>query len=330
MDFALPIVFMSIMGLAMFVYVILDGYDLGIGILLPLGSDNEKDYMIASIGPFWDANETWIVLGVGVLLIAFPKAHGLVLTSLYLPVTLMLMGLILRGVAFDFRVKAGSDKKQFWNRAFFIGSLLATLCQGWMLGAYVTGLSSSKLSTLFSCLIGLSLPALYILLGAGWLLIKAEGQLQLKALKWARRALLPMGLALILVSVATPLVSETIAAKWFTLPNTIGLVPIPLSCLAAFIAIDRLSRNPKILQSGYAWAVYACTVFICVMATVGLAYSLYPDIVIGKLTIWQAASATESLLFVLIGIVISVPAIIAYTIFVYKVFSGKTIELKYE
>ena len=136
MDTWLPLLFVSIMGLALLIYIILDGYDLGIGILLPLADDNEKDRMIAAIGPFWDANETWIVLGVGVLLIAFPKAHGVVLTALYLPVTFMLVGLILRGVAFDFRVKAKSEYKRMWNRLFAIGSLIAATSQGWMLGKY--------------------------------------------------------------------------------------------------------------------------------------------------------------------------------------------------
>ena len=142
--------------------------------------------MIASIGPFWDANETWIVLGVGVLLIAFPMAHGAILTALYIPVTLMLMGLILRGVAFDLRVKAGDHRKQLWNRAFFLGSLVAAVSQGWMLGAYVTGLRGDLTSHLFALLIGLTLPAFYLLLGSTWLLMKTEGALFDKALRWAR------------------------------------------------------------------------------------------------------------------------------------------------
>ena len=142
-------------------YVILDGYDLGIGMLLPLASDAEKDTMIAAIGPFWDANETWLVLGVGVLLIAFPAAHGLVLTSLYIAVTIMLFGLILRGVSFDFRVKAEARQKRLWNRAFAAGSLIAALAQGWMLGSYITGLETRAVNIAFAALIALTLPALY-------------------------------------------------------------------------------------------------------------------------------------------------------------------------
>lgn len=331
MEYALPVVFMSIMGLAMLLYVILDGYDLGIGILLPLADEQEKDTMIASIGPFWDANETWIVLGVGVLLIAFPQAHGIVLTSLYLPATLMLMGLILRGVAFDFRVKAGAEQKHWWNRAFFAGSLLAAICQGWMLGAYVTGLSSGFLNVLFSCLIALTLPALYITLGAGWLLIKTENELLNKAIGWARNAIIPMGLALLLLSIATPIVSQTIANKWFTLPNAIGLLPIPLSCLLAYSVIFWfLYFKTEVVSGRYSWIIFAGTVVICVMAALGLAYSLFPYIIIDQLTIWEAASATESLEFVLYGVAVTLPAIIAYTFFVYKVFRGKATELTYE
>ena len=159
-EFALPLFFVAVVGLALLAYVILDGYDLGVGLLLPFASDEQKDIMIASIGPFWDANETWIVLGIGVLLIAFPSAHGIILSKLYLPVTIMLIGLILRGVAFDFRVKAGDDKKTMWNRLFFIGSLVAAMAQGWMLGSYITGLSGSLTNTVFSFLIALCLPAL--------------------------------------------------------------------------------------------------------------------------------------------------------------------------
>ncbi|MEM1113999.1 MAG: cytochrome d ubiquinol oxidase subunit II, partial [Pseudomonadota bacterium] len=218
------------MGLALLVYVVLDGFDLGIGILLPFATEPQKDIMVASIGPFWDANETWVVLGVGILLVAFPKAHGVVLTALYIPVTIMLIGLILRGVAFDFRVKAGDDRRHWWNMAFTLGSLIASMAQGWMLGAYITGLQNTPTSLAFAALIALTLPALYIMLGGAWLLIKTEGDLFDKALVWSRRAWLPMSVALLLVSVATPIVSERIAERWFTLPNLIGLLPIPVSC----------------------------------------------------------------------------------------------------
>lgn len=329
LEYWLPIIFFFLMGFALFLYVILDGYDLGIGLLLPLAKDHEKDVMIASIGPFWDANETWIVLGVGILLIAFPKAHGQVLTALYLPVTFMLMGLIIRGVAFDFRVKAGEEHKSKWNNLFFTGSLITTLCQGWMIGSYITGLADTKVNMLFSSLIALSLPFLYVVLGASWLLIKTEGVLFDKSIHWARSALLPMGVALFAVSIATPVVSQSIASKWFTIQNFIGLVPIPFTTLMAYIGVGWILTRPEILKNGWEWLVMVGTIIICIMAGIGLAYSLYPYIIIDELTMWDASAATNSLMFILIGTCISIPAIITYTIFVYYIFRGKATALSY-
>ena len=330
MEQFLPIAFMLVMGLALLIYVLLDGYDLGVGALLPLATDDEKDLMIASIGPFWDANETWIVLGVGVLLIAFPAAHGVILTALYIPITIMLFGLILRGVAFDFRVKAGDIHKARWNRLFFLGSVIASGSQGWMLGSYITGLQSGLTNTLFSFLIALTLPALYVILGASWLMMKTEGALFDKAIKWAQAAIIPIGVGLLLVSIATPIVSQSIADKWFVLPNAIGLMPIPLSCMVVYAGLLWILRRPDLLARGYAWTVFAGLVLICLMASLGLAYSLFPYIVIDQLTIWEAAAATESLQLIFYGVAITLPAIIGYTIFIYKIFHGKASELSYE
>lgn len=329
METALPLIFMSVMGLALLLYVILDGYDLGVGLLLPLASASEKDTMVASIGPFWDANETWLVLGVGVLLIAFPAAHGLVLTTLYLPVTIMLIGLILRGVAFDFRVKAAVQRRRMWNRAFALGSLIAAAAQGWMLGSYITGLEPGAVNLAFSALIALTMPALYIVLGAGWLLIKTEGELFGKAARWGRNAMPPTGLALLAISVSTPLVSPTIAERWFSLPNFIGLAPIPIATLVTFAGVYWLLSRPAILRAGYAWLVMAGTILICVLATLGLAYSLYPYVILDRLTIWEAAAATSSLMFVFYGVAIVMPFTLGYTIFVYSVFHGKASNLSY-
>jgi cytochrome d ubiquinol oxidase subunit II len=217
----LPLVFALVMALAMLAYVILDGYDLGVGILLRR-ADNEaqKDNMIASIGPFWDANETWLVLGVGVLLVAFPMAHGVILGALYLPVALMLVSLTLRGVAFDFRVKARAEHKPLWDRAFYTGSLLAGWSQGFMLGSLITGFKSDLWSTIFSGLIGLCLVAAYCLLGAGWLIMKSEGTLQLKAVAWAQGSLWFTAAGVLAISLATPLVSTRILEKWFSFPTS--------------------------------------------------------------------------------------------------------------
>jgi len=328
-EYALPLVFMAIMGVSLLLYVILDGYDLGIGMLLPFASAAEKDVMIAAIGPFWDANETWLVLGVGVLLIAFPAAHALVLTSLYIPVTIMLFGLILRGVSFDFRVKAASHQKRMWNRAFAGGSLIAAVAQGWMLGSYITGLAPSAVNVAFSVLIAATMPALYVVLGSGWLLLKTEGELFDKALTWGRRAMPVMGLALFAISISTPLVSETIAAAWFSLPNFIGLLPIPVATLVAFAAVYWVLQRRNVALAGYAWIVLGGTVLICVMAALGLAYSLYPYIVLDRLTIWEAAAAPSSLKFVFVGVAIVLPFTVTYTIFVYRVFHGKATRLSY-
>ncbi len=326
----LPVFFLCAMGLALLVYVILDGFDLGIGILLPFADEHEKNIMVASIGPFWDANETWIVFGVGILLVAFPQAHGIVLEALYIPVTVMLFGLILRGVAFDFRVKAGDDRRALWNTAFFLGSLVASMAQGWMLGSYVTGLQPSGMNLAFSALIALTLPALYVMLGGAWLMIKTEDELFEKSVLWTRRAWLPMGVGLLLVSIATPLVSEQIAERWFTLPSAIGLLPIPLSCTIAFFGIGWLLRRPDILRAGYAVIVFSALAVICVMAALGLAYSIFPDIVLGRMTLYEAAAATGSLQFVFWGVAVTLPLIGGYSIYVYRVFSGKATELSYE
>lgn len=286
--------------------------------------------MIEAIGPFWDANETWIVLGIGILLIAFPSAHGMILTHLYIPVTLMLFGLILRGVAFDFRVKVAAEYKSMWNKLFFVGSLLASMSQGWMLGAYVMGLETSMTSVAFSVAIALSLPAFYVVLGCGWLFIKSEGELYNKAARWARAAILPMGVGLFLISIATPIASSEIAAKWFTLPAAIGLMPIPLMTAVAFFTALWVLSRPQILQAGYGWIVFVCMVLMCLMMALGLAYSIFPDIVIGKMNIWESAASTASLQFALIGTALAVPMILFYTIFIYRIFYGKSQPLSYE
>ena len=326
----LPLIFLAVMGLALLAYVVLDGYDLGVGLLLPLASDDQKDTMIASIGPFWDANETWLVLGVGVLLVAFPHAHGLVLQALYLPVAIMLIGLILRGVAFDFRVKAPLQYKAFWNKAFFTGSLLASASQGWMLGSYITGFDPGPLGLAFSLGIAITLPAAYTLLGAGWLIMKTEGALQERAVFWARRVLWPMGAALVGISAATPLVNPAVVAKWFSFPIVFALLPVPLMCAVAFFAVRWVVTRPSVVKAGYGWVVFAATVLIFVLAFFGLSYSIYPDIVIGRMTVWQAAIGTASLNVIFVGVAITLPVIILYTAFMYKVFWGKAKALSYQ
>ncbi|MDO9074552.1 MAG: cytochrome d ubiquinol oxidase subunit II [Rubrivivax sp.] len=324
----LPVVFMGLMGLSMLLYVVLDGYDLGVGLLLHRATDDQKDTMIASIGPFWDANETWLVLGVGILLIAFPKAHGMVLGALYLPVALMLVGLILRGVAFDFRVKAQAARKPLWNFAFFAGSGLAAASQGWMLGRYITGLQEGWIFMVFAGAIALLLPAAYVLLGAGWLIMKTEGELQRHAVKWAKLAWAPVVIGMGLISLATPVVSETVRGKWFSMPEFIALMPIPLMTLAALVGARAMLNSQRVLGK-LCWLPFTLTVSVFLLGAIGLAYSLFPYVVMDKLTIWQAASATEALAVIAIGCAITVPTILGYTVFSYRVFWGKATALRY-
>jgi cytochrome bd ubiquinol oxidase subunit II len=330
MDFdqSLAVIFMALMGLSMLVYVVSDGYDLGVGMLLPRASAAEKDVLIASIGPFWDANETWLVLGIGILLVAFPKAHGLVLGELYLPVTLMLIGLTLRGVAFDFRVKAKSDHKATWDWLFFAGSTIAAVSQGWMLGRYISGFGSGWNYPVFAAAIAAALPMAYVMLGAAWLVMKTEGDLQLKAIGWAKIAWAPMVGGLVLISLATPWISATVRWRWFGLPEAIALAAIPLVTGVSLLAVRKLLDTP-VVRGPMSWLPFALLILVFILGFLGLAYSIYPFIVIEQMTIWQAASSPAALKMILIGVLISVPAIIGYTVFSYWVFRGKTGELKY-
>jgi cytochrome d ubiquinol oxidase subunit II len=327
-DTALPVIFMALMGVSMLIYVVSDGYDLGVGMLMHRATPQEKDVLIASIGPFWDANETWLVLGVGILLVAFPKAHGLVLGELYLPVTLMLIGLILRGVAFDFRVKAKAARKPMWDRLFFAGSTLASASQGWMLGRFVSGFGEGWNYPLFAAAIALALPMAYVLLGACWLVMKTEGELQQRAAHWARIAWAPMAGGLILISMATPWISATVRERWFTLPEMISLMSIPLTTGALLLAVRAVLNTRRVLVA-LSWLPFVLLIGVFVLGFLGLAYSIYPYVVIDRLTLWQAASSPASLKVILVGVCISVPAIAGYTVFSYRVFRGKAGELKY-
>ena len=329
----LPLAFMVVMGVAILAYVILDGFDLGVGILLPRANDDDKDLMIASIGPFWDANETWLVLGVGILLVAFPMAHGVILGELYLPIALMLIGLTLRGVAFDFRVKARAEFKATWNRAFFAGSLLAALSQGYMLGRVITGFSDDGWSLVFAAFIGLCLASGYALLGATWLIIKTSGELQLRAVRWARAAVLLMAVGIGAVSLATPWVSASVFEKWFSIANLLMVWPVPVATVVVLAILWRsLRRLPVRLadDNHYGdWVPFACTCGTFLLAFHGLAYSLFPWLVVDRITIWDAAAAPESLMIIFVGAAFVLPVIVAYSLFAYRVFRGKATPLEY-
>ncbi|MEX2524145.1 MAG: cytochrome d ubiquinol oxidase subunit II [Gammaproteobacteria bacterium] len=326
----LPYAFVFLMGLSMLIYTVLDGYDLGVGMLIRYADAEEKDRMIASIGPFWDANETWLVLGVGLLLVAFPAAHGIILSSLYLPVSLMLIALIYRGVAFDFRVKVRAEKKERWNSNFFCGSLITSLSQGYMLGAYILGFDTGAAAVAFSLLVGVALAAAYCLIGACWLILKTEGELQRKAVRWARYSLYVTAAGIALISIATPLVSERIFDKWFAFPNIILLAPIPIITVALVAGLYFLLRALPRENDSLCWLPFVMTIGIFILCFHGLAYSFFPYIVPGRLIIEEAAAAPESLFIIFIGALIVLPFLIGYTILAYRIFHGKARDLSYD
>ncbi len=327
----LPVIFVGLMGFAVLVYAILDGYDLGVGILLPTAQAEEanRDTMIASIGPFWDANETWLVLAIGLLLIAFPAAHSIILKELYLPVAVMLVGLIMRGVAFDFRAKAAVDHKLAWDRIFKAGSILTALTQGYMLGKYVMGFTPGWASELFAVLSALCVTAAYGFIGSAWLVMKTETQLQKRAVNWTRLAGRISFIGVIAVCIVNPLVNPGVFDRWFDFPLVMFVLLIPALCFLAFLLNDMLLKRLPKAADRHCWVPFAFVVAIFLLCFTGLGFSFFPDIVPGQMTIWEAASATESLRFILVGAVVVIPVILAYTIFSYRVFQGKTTELRY-
>lgn len=325
----IPVIFAGLMGLSILLYVILDGYDLGVGILMTRAEPDERDKMIASIGPFWDANQTWLVMGIGLLLVAFPAAHGIILTALYLPVAAMLAGLILRGVAFDFRAKALEQHKTIWDWVFFSGSLLAALSQGFMLGVYIVGFEWSVMNAAFGIICGICLAAGYAFIGACWLIMKTEDDLQRKAIEWARICVWLTAAGLALVSLATPIVSPRVFEKWFSLPNMLLLAPVPIASGALLVGLELLLRKMPLKGDRYHWLPFVGAAGTFMLGFAGLAYSFYPFVVLDRLTVWQAASAPESLAFILAGVVIVLPFILAYTAYAYRVFWGKVGELSY-
>ena len=323
MTLDLPVIFTALMGVAILAYVVLDGYDLGVGMLMPAADAREQDVMVSSIGPFWDANETWLVLGIGLLLVAFPVAHGVVLTALYLPVVAMLIGLMLRGVAFEFRVKAEGWHREMWNWLFWFGSFLASIAQGIMLGSYITGFEQGFGYFLFDLLVAGGLCGGYVLLGATWLTWRTAGALQQKAISWTRWGLLWVALGVALVSIATPLASETVREKWFDFPRTLGVMLLPLASLAAWFWVWRASGRIRNGDPVSDWTPFVGTIAIFMLAFLGLAYSLFPYIVMDRITLWEAAAHPSSLRIVLIGAVVVLPFIIGWTAYVYWVFRGK-------
>jgi cytochrome d ubiquinol oxidase subunit II len=326
----LPLIFAALLGLSILLYVVLDGFDLGVGLLFPFATEEERDRMIASIGPFWDANETWLVLAIGILLVAFPAAHGEILTALYLPVAVMLVGLVLRGVAFEFRAKAPLAYKRAWDAAFFAGSLMTALAQGFMLGLYIMGLTPTLAHLAFAALTAGALAVAYSFIGATWTILKADGALQLKAVGWARGGLWGVILGMGTVSVATPLTSERILEKWFAFPQIVTLAPLPLVSAALIALLWVALRRLPAPGDQFAWFPFAGAVVLMALGFAGMAYSFHPYIVPERMTIAEAASAPESLTIILWGTLAVLPVILGYTVLSYVIFRGKATKLSYE
>jgi len=330
MTIDLPLVFTALMSVAIFAYVVLDGYDLGVGMLMPAAEPREQSVMVASIGPFWDANETWLVLGVGLLLVAFPAAHGIILGALYVPVFVMLIGLMLRGVAFEFRIKAEGWHRDLWNGLFWFGSFLASLAQGLMLGYYITGFQPGFGYFLFALAVAGGLCGGYVLLGATWLILKSEGELQRKAVAWTRWGLLWVAAGVALVSIGTPLASATVRERWFDFPRTFAVMLLPLASAGVWFWLWHLTTRFRRGEPAADWAPYAGAVGFFALAFAGLAYSLFPYIIIDRMTIWEAAAHPSALKFVLVGAVIVLPTIAIYTFLSYRIFRGKATEKLYD
>ncbi len=322
----LPVVFAVIIAFGIFMYVLLDGFDLGIGVLfLAAPSDAARDVMMNSVAPIWDGNETWLVLGGAALLAAFPLAYAVVLPALYLPVILMLMGLILRGVAFEFRFKADSSRP-LWDFAFAGGSMLATFMQGVILGAYVLGFpvvgrqfagGPFDWLTPFSLLTGFALIAGYALLGCCWLIIKTDGRLLSWAYWQARRALFAVAGFIVAVSLWTPFLNPDVAARWFGWPNMIMVSPVPIITVAAAYGLYRA------IEARSVYLPFALAVALFLLCFSGIAVSFFPYIIPPATTIWEASAAPESQIFLLYGLVPMLPIILGYTAYTYYVFRGK-------
>jgi cytochrome bd ubiquinol oxidase subunit II len=315
-----------IIAFAVFVYVVMDGFDLGLGLLFPLFPQKaDRDVIMNSVAPVWDGNETWLVLGGGGLMAAFPLAYAVLMPAIYTPVIAMLIGLIFRGVAFEFRWRTQSERNR-WDVAFAAGSWLATLAQGVALGAILQGVQVEGRHyaggwwdwlTPFSILTGLALAAGYALLGATWLVLKTEGELRDKAYHLSWYLLFAMLGAIGVVSLATPLLHIHYAERWFAWPNIIVTAPVPLAVagVAALLLrslIRKQDNQPFFLSLGLFALSYA-----------GLGISMYPYIVPQSITIWQAASPENSQLFMLVGVAVLIPLILGYTAWAYWVFRGK-------
>jgi len=321
-------------------YVLLDGFDLGVGILTTQArSDEERNMMTATIEPVWDGNETWLIIGGGGLFAAFPMAYAIIMPAFYLPVLIMLAALIFRGVAFEFRHKAvRSPTRHFWNGAFAGGSLVAAFSQGLMLGGMVQGIAvednvfaggAFDWFTPFTLLTGVSVVAGYVLLGACWLVLKTEGEMFLRARNWAFMALAGVSLCFMAVSLATLSVNPSVGDRWgfsmqhIDLATLLPLSPVPLTGLAMCIWLARDLRMKPGADAAPDWRPFLLAAGIFLTGYFGIGISLFPYIVPHHVTIWEGAGHDSALGLLLVGAVIMLPIILAYTAYVYHLFWGK-------
>lgn len=323
----LPLIWAGLLALAIFIYVILDGFDLGIGILFPLlKSDRDRDIAMNSVAPVWDGNETWLVLGGGGLLAAFPLAYAVVMPALYAPFTVMILALVFRGVAFEFRWRDKAHEK-IWDLSFFLGSLTATFCQGLVLGTFVQGIEVSGRSyaggwwdwlSPFTITCGIALIAGYALLGSTWLVLKTSADLRDHSYRLARLAgLITLGFVG-LVSWWTPFLAPEISKTWFSMPTMLYVMPVPI--LTALLAVSLtwgLIRQKDAIPFPSAVGIFA-------LCFAGLGIGIAPYIVPRAITIHEAAAPDSSLGLMLIGALIMLPLVIGYTAYSYWVFRGKT------
>jgi cytochrome d ubiquinol oxidase subunit II len=323
----IALIWAFIIAFAVFVYVVMDGFDLGLGILFPLFPEKaDRDVIMNSVAPVWDGNETWLVLGGGGMMAAFPLAYAVLMPALYSPIVAMLIGLIFRGVAFEFRWRTTQTGRNRWDIAFAGGSLLAALAQGIALGAVLQGVHVEGRHyaggwwdwlTPFSILTGLALVVGYSLLGATWLVMKTEGELREKAYRLSWRLMVAMLGAIAAVSIATPFLHVQYTQRWFSWPNIILTAPVPIAVAGVAVLLLRALANKNDYQP------FLLSLALFALSYAGLGISMYPYIVPQSITIWQAASPPSSQLFMLFGVAILIPLILGYTGWAYWVFRGK-------
>jgi len=327
MGIDLPLLWLLIIGFGVMMYVIMDGFDLGIGILFPFIRERDhRDTMVNTVAPVWDGNETWLVLGGAGLMAAFPKAYGILLSAFYVPLLLMLAGLIWRGVSFEFRFKADDAHRPFWDKAFMAGSFTAAFFQGMVLGAFIDGVhvvdgagtgGAMSWLTPFSVFTGIGVVIGYALLGVTWLILKTEGELQRTMVRIARPITMAVLGAIVIVALWTPLAHPAIADRWFKLPNFWFFTPVPvLVVLAAGFILRLLKNDPH--AGPFLWSLV-----LIFLGYSGLVISIWPNIVPPSLSIWEAAAPPQSLGFTLVGALLIIPMILGYSAWSYYVFRGK-------